>query len=551
MRMCRRCCVILGRELGVVQGVGQGLEMSTLCSFRKSDTSQPPPDSSGEVDEVEEFRKMRLAIKRSIEENKKKSVTVDQTPVLTAGPATSRGVSTSIQPPRKSAFDEPGQWAKGKQGPPSFSNVKRPPFKKHPQFHNDTILEEPALVNGQSSGPPSSSSYHSPSSTSSYHSPPSTSYHSPPSTSSASQSHSATFCSKCGNKVNPEDSQCSYCSTAMATAPKTSSSAVPSATPVPVSHVGVQGTVPGGPIGATPQRASAAGVEKAIEEYRRTRALQAAQEGPPGGRFGGSGVEQQHKGAERGRGGAEGGRGGVAGGRGGAEGGRGGAEGGSEEEPRMSTGQTYREYMAEKEEYWKNIYRKQGYKEEDIPPMPHDEKPPPIASPQPDKKQLCPLHKPRRRKPTGDHEPRDHLAELETLKRREQQQKRMREMAQEGEAFMQCIKVIPARAVHACPLCCRSLHVGHDSVPTETLVTPLSYSLCYPLPHCFLLLFPLRFLFLSSSLPSSPQDCVQVSQDSLPYSLEEIQLAYNKCKGPDKVRGALKYLQSEWAQNVR
>lgn len=391
---------------------------------------------------------MRLAIKRSIEENKQKSVTVDQTPVPTADSATPRGVSTSIHPPRRSAPEEPGQWARGKQGPPSSSAIKRPQPRKYPQFHNDPILEEPALANGQTSGPPSSSSssYHSPPSTSSYHSPPTTSsHHSPPSTSTTSQSAPATFCPKCGNKVNPRDSQCSYCSTAMAAAPKTSSSAFPSASPVPVSRVGMQGTGPGVPVGTPPQRASAAGVEKAIEEYRRTQALQAAQEGPPGdppgGKFGGSGVEQWSKGVEGGRGGVGGGRGGVEGGRGGAEGGRGGAEGGSIEEPRLATGQTYREYMAEKEEYWKNIYRKKGYKEEDIPPMPHDEKPPSIVSPQPDKTQPSSQRRSYKKKRTEDYETKDHLADLKKLQKRDEQQKRMNQIAQEGEAFMRCIKV--------------------------------------------------------------------------------------------------------------
>lgn len=185
---------------------------------------------------------------------------------------------------------------------------------------------------------------------------------------------------------------------------------------------------------------------------------------------------------EVGRRGAEGGRGGAEGGRGGVEGGGGGAEGGSDEEPRMSTGQTYREYMAQKLVAWKEHHLKQGFKEADIPPMPHEDKPPPIVSPQPDKKQPCSLHKSYKKKRKGDYEPKDHLADLKKYRRQEEQKKRMDEMAEEGENFMQCIKVIPACAACACTLDVLWCQLPGDIWPLSSPI--LCYALLPHIPLC-------------------------------------------------------------------
>ena len=244
---------------------------------------------------------------------------------------------------------------------------------------------------------------------------------------------SGTFCSKCGNKISPGQGQCSYCSMGVSShgsSPATTSSTQSNAPPTRLDTQ--QPSLP-------PPRASPAGAKKAMEEHRRTHALNIISPAPPAGAaalptsgsrsaFGamntGRGLE-----TEPGRG-AEGG--GYAGATGGGATGGGASSGGAEGKlPQVSPEKTYREVLKEKEEYWKNLWKKKGYKDSEIPAVGS-------CDPKtfPDKPEVK-----REKKPKHKKQGEGALGDLDRYREEEKRRKRMEEMAEEGESFMQCIKV--------------------------------------------------------------------------------------------------------------
>ena len=209
------------------------------------------------------------------------------------------------------------------------------------------------------------------------------------------------------------------------------------------------GMPPGGAQNVPPLRASAASTQEAIDQYRRTRALGVLPGplAPTGGNFQGvpspripraAPMKEKMRGEVEGGGGgwgggAEGGRG-EAGGRGGAEGVRGaeGGKGGEEKEDLdriLPTGQTYREYLADKERYRKKMRENEAQ-------SPKSQALNQSKAPRGDRKP------PRDRKATGERDVDDSTAEFENYKRQEKMRKKMMEIEAEGQNFLKCIKVI-------------------------------------------------------------------------------------------------------------
>lgn len=243
-----------------------------------------------------------------------------------------------------------------------------------------------------------------------------------------------TFCTTCGNRVTSEETHCSYCKNPVSFPPPTSSILPP---PIVSTETGLvrMGSDEPKP---KPLRASAASTEQAIQHHRRTQAFPAAIQDPRGGNLGavggasGGGETGAPIGtsAARGQGGAEGST-------------SSGVPGGA-----PSYEKSYKDIMAEKLEYWKTEWRKRGYSDDEIPaepgsvplPPPKEKKPP-----QPPPSQASPSQpsssQPKKRPKKHYGQSKSTTDELERYRIEQQRKEQMARLAEEGQSFMECIKV--------------------------------------------------------------------------------------------------------------
>ena len=338
------------------------------------------PAASSLMDELKQLKARRENIKDQIHNPKPSSIQV--VPTLPQNQANTRKTQTSVQTVAPS-FEK---------DPTALGPVKRPPKKKHPHFMPESIMEEAPSSIGNGVG--TSATVTAP----------------PPAPGSATSS----ACSHCGNLVSPNETHCGYCKTDVSYRHPTSS-----ILPPPIhSETSLMKMSSEEPKEKKPLRASAADAEEAIQQHRRTQAFPAAMHGSPGGVGSGEGGRQ-----EGGRG-----SGAVAGGHVGTEGG--GASGGALE----SNEKSYKEILEEKSRVWKEAWRQRGYSDGEIPQEPGSQ----------------PLPEPKAKKPAqakAKREKKHYVAsksttdELHRYQMEEDRKKVMKQMADEGEALMNCIKV--------------------------------------------------------------------------------------------------------------
>ena len=317
---------------------------------------------------------------------------------------------------------------------------KRKPFNLAP-----AIEEEPrSLETKPSSEPPPASNY------------------SPPKPQPSSQG----TCSNCGQIVNSEQTQCSFCHH-----PVTNRHPTSSILPPPIltenSLVRMNSEEPR----PKPLRASVASAEEAMQRHRMTHVFPPERHPDSGGTAAGDSVAGPSGGggvvggasSEGGgvMGGASSGGGGVMGGAsvmdgssgsggvmGGASGGimsgsgagaTGGAVGGNEK--------TYRDMHEEKLQVWKKVWKERGYDDDEIPLEPGCQ-PLPEYKTHVKQKPTKPMSALKTKKKIKDYDPsKNTTEELERYQREEERKKEMDKMEKEGEGLMKCVKVCMCNAL--------------------------------------------------------------------------------------------------------
>ena len=202
------------------------------------------------------------------------------------------------------------------------------------------------------------------------------------------------FCPICGIKLHSGHTQCTYCSSPAASPP---TSSVPP--PPMVSTATGLSRIHSEELQPKPMRASAASAEEAMQHHRKTQAFNVSTQGGAGG---GARVET------------------------------GGVVGGSDK--------TVLDIFSEKERVWKETWRERGYSDEEIPAEPGSTELPPPRVPEQTKK---PVGRERRKGKKPDCDPsKSVMVELDRYRRDAEQKLVMNQMAQEGQIFMECIKVL-------------------------------------------------------------------------------------------------------------
>ena len=101
---------------------------------------------------------------------------------------------------------------------------------------------------------------------------------------------------------------------------------------------------------------------------------------------------------------------------------------------------TFIKMMAEKERVWKEEWRKRGYRDDEIPAEPGSTDLPPPKVPEQTKK---PVGRDRRKGKKPHNDPsKSATGDLDRYRREHEQKQMMDQMAQEGQVFMECIKVL-------------------------------------------------------------------------------------------------------------
>ena len=307
---------------------------------------------------------------------------------------------------------------------PTKAELMKRPQKKE-QYHHDAIIEEVPTSDERTSEIVASNGapLHASNVGLSTSGPPYASNFGPPTTGPPPPAPVGpeTFCTNCGNIVTSGQTYCSYCRNPVAFPPPTSSVLPPPVVPTETGLVRMGSDEPK----SKPLRASAASTEQAIQHHRRTQAFPAAMQDPPGGNLGAVGGA-----SGVGEGGAPMGTS-VARGQGGAGGS--GVLGGA-----PNNEKSYKDIMADKLEYWKTEWRKRGYSDDEIPaepgsvplPPPKEKKPP---QPPPSQPKMRPKRHYNPSKSTTD--------DLERYKIEQQRKEQMARLAEEGQSFMECIKV--------------------------------------------------------------------------------------------------------------
>lgn len=407
-------------------------ENSSLGSSGESNyetpTSSPPKEDTIAAlqSELAKFRQKREKIRVQLD---KKKVQSDMVPSTDHN--VQRLVTTSVI-------------TRAEDAPSKKELMKRSPKKA--RFHPDTIIEEVSTSNERTSEMAPSNGAPSPASNVD----PSTS--GPP-----APVGPETFCPQCGNRVTSVETHCSYCRNPVSFPLPSSSGLPPPIVPTDTGLVRMESDEPK----SKPLRASAASTEEAIQHHRRTQAFPAAIQRPPVGDLG------------QGLGEVEGASGGinetgVPMGVGGASGAAG--QGGSTSPGIMSGAsmnsyeKSYKEIMAEKLEYWKAEWRKRGYTDDEIPSEPGSV---PLPPPKEKKPPQPPPSQPKKR-PKVHYDPsRSTTDDLERYRIEEQRNKKMAHLAEEGKAFIECVKV--CSAVPHCDvthsLCCSVRSVYSTAMP--------------------------------------------------------------------------------------
>ena len=202
------------------------------------------------------------------------------------------------------------------------------------------------------------------------------------------------FCFNCGNKLHSRYTQCTYCICPAASHPISSVPPPPMvSTATGLSRIHSEELQP------KPMRASAASAEEAMQHHRKTQAFNVPTQGSAGG---GARVET------------------------------GGAVGGGDK--------TVLDIFSEKERVWKETWRERGYSDEEIPAEPGSTELPPPRVPEQTKK---PVGRERRKGKKPDCDPsKSVMVDLDWYRRDAEQKLVMNQMAQEGQIFMECIKVL-------------------------------------------------------------------------------------------------------------
>ena len=121
---------------------------------------------------------------------------------------------------------------------------------------------------------------------------------------------------------------------------------------------------------------------------------------------------------------------------------QGGAGGGARVETGGAVGgdKTVLDIFSEKERVWKETWRERGYSDEEIPAEPGSTELPPPRVPEQTKK---PVGRERRKGKKPDCDPsKSVMVDLDRYRREAEQELVMNQMAQEGQIFMECIKVL-------------------------------------------------------------------------------------------------------------